>query len=257
MVNALHDFLAFRDETCKQAAIDLTKKRQLELEMWNQWKTGGKKPEDLRPLLQSFKPLIHSHANMWYTRLRDVPPAAIRAEFTDQFVTALETYDPNKGAQLYTHITHRLKKANRFMTTYQNPGRIPENRTYRIGELRNAETRLGEKLGRGPTQLELADYLKWSPRQVGTLQKEVRKAYPTSGYESDPSAYSPPRHAEILRLLPYELDHEERQVFEYLYGIGGKPRLEPGEIARKLKMSSPKVSRIKLSIADKYSKYAK
>ena len=64
------------------------------------------------------------------------------------------------------------------------------------------------------------------------------------------------RHNEIMRLLPYELGPDEKQVFEYVYGIGGKPKLEPGQIAQKLAMSSSKVSRIKKSIAIKYSKYS-
>lgn len=240
----------------KEAAVDdLRKRQQREFEMWNQWNQGGQKKEDLRPLLQSFKPLVSHQANLWAGRVRDVPPAAIRAEFTNQFVQALQTYDPNRGAGLGTHIRHQLKKAQRFVTTYQNPGRIPENRIYRIRELQDAESHLDEQFGRTPTQLELADHLKWSPRQVDVLQREVRRAMPTGQFETDPSTFTPSRHKEVLRLLPYELNTEERSVFEYLYGIGGKPKLGPGEIAAKLNLSAPKVSRLKRSIAEKYEKY--
>ncbi len=59
-----------------------------------------------------------------------------------------------------------------------------------------------------------------------------------------------------MRLLPYELNTDERAVFEHLYGVGGKTRKSPGQIAKKLKMSAPKVSRLKRAIAKKYEQYS-
>lgn len=255
-MNPLLDFLSTKEGLEKKALDDLRERQKKEMEIWEKWQKEGMRTTYLRSLMKSFKPLINSEANKWATRNRDIPPAAIRAEFNNQFVHALETYDPNRGAALNTHIRHQLKKARRFVTTYQNPGRIPENRVYQIGQLQNAEQRLDEQFGRPPTQIELADELKWSPKQVGLLQTEIRKARPTGSFESDPSTYMPSRESEILRLLPYELNNEERQVFEYLHGVGGKPRLGPGEIAQKLNMSAPKISRLKRAIAEKYRKYS-
>lgn len=257
-MNPVAEFLSLQEEAEKHAAGDLRSKQTRELELWHTWKQGGHQPEHLRPLIQSLRPFIRSQADMWATRNRDIPPAAIRAEFMNQAVAALQTYDPSKAA-LNTHIGHRLKKAQRFVTSYQNPARIPENRVYRIRDLEDATTHLDQQFGRPPTQLEIADHLKWSPRQVDLLQREVRKARPTSQFGqglADPFKTTPSRHQEILRLLPYELTTDERSVFEHLYGIGGRPKLEPGQIATQLGMSAPKVSRLKKSIADKYSRYS-
>jgi DNA-directed RNA polymerase specialized sigma subunit len=256
-VNPVEEFLNEVDELEKLSADDLRKRQQREFEMWQQWQQNGQKKKDLRPLLNSLKGFINNRANVYAGKLRDIPPAAIKAEFTNQAVNALQTYDPNRGAKLTTYIDYHLKKAKRFATTYQNPGRIPENRIYKIRELQNAEQQLDERLGRAPTQLEVADKLKWSPKQVDVLQRELRSTFVTGKYETDPSSYVPPRHKEVLRLLPYELNNEERQVFEYIYGIGGKPQLGPGAIAQKLGLSAPKVSRLKKSIAEKYEKYSK
>lgn len=257
-MNPVDDFLDATEGLEKLSAEDLRKRQAREFGMWQQWKQGGMKKKQLRPLIKSFRPLINHRANVFAGgKIRDIPPAAIRAEFTNQFVQALQTYDPNRGAGLGTHISHQLKKAQRFVTTYQNPARIPENRIYRIRELQDAETILDEKLGRAPTQIELSDNLKWSPKQVDVLQREIRKARPTSAFESDPSTFTPSRQKEVLRLLPYDLSGDERAVFEHLYGIGGKKQLGPGAIARKLRMSAPKVSRLKRAIAVKYDKYSK
>lgn len=239
----------------KLAAKDLREKQTKELDMWSHWNTNGRQPEHLQPLINSFRPLINSKVNIYTSKIRDIPPESIRAEFMNQFVQAMQTYDPDRGAGLGTHVQHQLKKAQRFVTTYQNPGRIPENRIYKIRELQDAEMHLDDRLGRPPTQLELADHLKWSPRQVGLLQKEVRKARPTSQFESDPFAYMPSRQQEVLRLLPYELTHDERAVFEYVYGVGGKSQLGTGDIATRLGMSPPKVSRLKASIAEKLKRH--
>lgn len=256
-MNPVDEFLNDVNGIEKLSVDDLYKRQQREMEMWNQWQQNGQQKQDLRPLLDSLKGFVNHRANVFANRVRDIPPAAIRAEFTNQTVQALQSFDPNRGTKLTTHIGHQLKKAQRFVTTYQNPGRIPENRIYRIRELQDAEQRLDERLGRSPTQLELADKLKWSPRQVDLLQREVRKALPTGRFENDPSSFVPSRHKEVLRLLPYELNNEERQVFEYIYGVGGKPQLGPGAIAQKLGISAPKVSRLKKSIGEKYSKYLK
>ena len=256
-MNPVDELLSDIDFLEKLSADDLLNRQQREMEMWQQWKQNGQQKKDLQPLLNSLKGFISHKANVYANNVRDIPPAAIRAEFTNHAVKALETYDPNRGAKLTTHLGHQLNRAKRFVTTYQNPGRIPETRIYRISELSNAEQRLDEQLGRAPTQLELADKLKWSPRQVDLLQREVRKALPTGSFESDPSSVVPSRQKEVLRLLPYELSNEERQVFEYLYGVGGKPVLGPGAIAQRLGMSAPKVSRLKKSIGEKYSKYVK
>ena len=255
-MDPINAFLSLSTDLKKLAVDDLYQRQQRELQMWKTWKEGGMQPDHLKPLIQSFKNLISSQANIWAGRVRVVPPAAIKIEFTNQCVKAIATYDPNKGAGLGTHIRHQLRRAPKFITTYQNPGRIPETRVYLIQNFKNAEERLTEDFGRPPTQLELADHLKWPPKQVDVLQREIRKAKPISQFKSDPMSQTLSRHNEIMRLLPYELGPDEKQVFEYVYGIGGKPKLEPGQIAQKLAMSSSKVSRIKKSIAIKYSKYS-
>jgi len=249
-MDAVDDFLEARDNLEKDAAQDLKKK---ELQMWEQWKDGGMQKKELKPLLNSLRPLINNQVNIW-ARQRDVPPAAIKAEFTNHAVNALQTYDPSRGA-MSTHITHQLRRAQRFVTSYQNPARIPENRIYKIRTFQDGERELEEKLGRDPTQLELADKLKWSPRQVGMMSTEIRKALPTSHMASDPSSHIPSEMQEVMRLLPYELDSEEKVVFEHIHGLGGKPVMSPGDIARKYNMSAPKVSRLKKSIGEKMKKY--
>jgi len=254
-MNPVEDFLNFCGIE-KVAVDDLRDIQSKELEMWHTWNNNGRTQEHMRPLLNSMRPLIQKHIKQW-SSVRDVPPAAIKAEFTNQAVKALENFDPNRGVKLSTFLTGQMRQAQRFITTYQNTARIPESRVYSVGKLNNAEQQLSETLGRPPTQLELADKLQWEPRKVGILQSEIKKTYPTSHFASDAAAYTPSRQQEIFRLLPYELSSDERAVFEHIYGLNGKQQLSPGAIAVKLNMSAPKVSRLKAAIAEKYEKYVK
>lgn len=254
-MNPVIEFLDVSDSMDKLAADDLRAKQQKELEMWKTWKNGGMQQKHLRPLLNSLRPFIRSASNQWAIQ-RDVPPAAVHAEFLNHAVKALETYDPSK-AGLNTYLASQMRKAPRFIKTYQNAAYIPETRSYSIQKFKDANSVLTEQLGRLPTQLEIADHLQWSPRKVAVMQKEIKSSIPESGFAYDPTSFVPSKQQEILRLLPYELTTEERSVFEYLYGVGGKPRLSPGDIAKRLNMSAPKVSRLKAAIANKYASYAR
>ena len=231
----------------------LRARQQKELEMWQTWRAGGKKPEDLRPLLKSFEPMIQKQAAVYKGHVR-IPPSAIDLEFKRQFLAALEHYDPKKGA-LGTYVYQYLNKAKRFITNYQNVARIPENRIYKITEFRNAQTFLDEELGRPPTHDELSKSLGWTPREVARMSSEMRKDIQTSVFEEDPHAVEPSKEDEIMRLIQYELTPEELQVYRHTFGLGGAPKLSPGEISAKLNMTPSKVSRIRKRLTEKVEVY--
>jgi hypothetical protein len=248
-LNAFLDKVAFPSDK-----KDLSSTKKDELDMWHDWKKSGEHPDKLKPLLKSFKPLIRSSANRW-TGV-ELPPSAVHAEFQKQAVNAFRTYDPKKGTALGSWVTTSMRKAQRWVTTYQNPGRIQEKRLYRIGEFNNAVASLDDQLGREPTSMELSQHLGWSEPEVGRMQSEIRRALPMSGFEGfDPTSIAPSREAEVFKLVRYDLTPEELNVYDYTTGFGGKPMLKPGEISRQLKYSPSKVSRIRNSITDKIKKH--
>lgn len=241
----------------KEAARhDLEPTRKYELDLWKKWKENGEKPTDLQPLLQSFKPLIRKKSNSWASRA-DLPPAAVHFEFNKQAVNALKSYNPDKGTALGSWVTTNLKKAQRWISQYQDPTRIQENRYYQTGLWDNAFSTLDDQLGREPSTREMAEHLGWSEAEAGRMEMEKRKTTFSTGFEGyDPTTIMPSRDAEKLRLIRYELDpKEELQVFDYTVGANGKPLLRPGEIAKKLNLSPSKVTRIRNAIAKKLNEY--
>jgi len=237
----------------KVAAGSLKKTQQFELKQWERWKTGGEKPEDLRPLLRSLNPLVQKRMSQWKNRV-PIPPAAMEAEFKKHLLTGLRTYNPDRGAQLSTHVYHQMRRADRWIKTHQNFGYIPEERVDKIGQFRLAEHETQQEIGRPPTTDELAQRLKWSPAQVSRMQRELRADIPASGFSTDPAANLPSKEREALRLVQWELTPEEKIVFEHSTGMNGKELLTPGQIAQKLKMSPSKVSRLRNAYSKKLSR---
>lgn len=247
----------FEKNAAKKTKEDLTGVKQLDVELYDTWKNGGKKPDDLRPLLQNFRGLIRSRANSW-SRRADLPPAFVHAEFNKQFVSALDTYNPDKGAALGTWVTTRLKKAQRNITKFQDPLRIQENRYYQLGNWDNAMATLEDSLDREPSTREMAEFLGWSEAEAGRMEKEKRKSLYTSGFEAgDPTSFMPSREAEVLRLIRYELSEEELVVHDYTRGLNGKPKLRPSQIAKKMKTSASRITRIRQSISRKIEEHMK
>lgn len=247
-------------ETSKLAASKLELRRQKEMGMWQDWKESGEDPQKLKPLLTSLNPLVQKQINIYRNKV-PIPPAAIEAEFNNHLVTALRTYDPNRGAKLSTHVHNQLKRGRRFITKYQNIGGIPETRSYKITEFRTARTELEDKLGMDPTSHQLADELGWNVREVERLMAEDRRDLPTGlfrsaeGEQYDPAVQFPSREMEVIRLMPYSLDNDEKAVFEYTFGLSGKPMLKPGQIAKEMNMSPSRVSRIRAKLANKVTNY--
>lgn len=240
--------------TREEEESPLRKKQRKELEMWSVWKEGGKSPNDLKPLLKSFEPMIQMKANVYKGKVR-IPPSAIDLEFKKQFLAALEHYDPSKGS-LGTYVYSYLNKARRFITNNQNIGRIPENRIYKTQEYKSALQHLDEDLGRPPTHEELSKLLGWTPREVARMASELRADIPTSSFEDDPSVgHDPTRYEEVIRLIQHEMTPEELQVFRFTTGLHGAPELTPGQIAKRLKMSPSKVSRIRKKLTNKVKRY--
>lgn len=244
------------DKEAARKRKDLAETQAREMELWYDAKNSGFDPKKLTPLLQSFKPLVRKKANQFVGNV-SLPPKAIHAEFEHAALNAFRRYDPTKGAALNTWVSLNLKKAQRWISKYQNVARIQETRQYKIGLYNNALSTLDARLGREPTNQEMSQHLGWSESVVSLLNREIRKAGPSSWFEAsgfDPTAIIPSRDAEKLKLIKYELTPYERLVYEYTIG-DGKPMLKPGQIAKKLKISPSKVSRIRNSIIAKLEQY--
>ena len=234
----------------------LRERQAKEVALWKAWKDGGSQPRDLRPLLHSFGPLIKSKMNTHLGRVKMVPDAAIKAEYQLQFVHALRSYDPSKGS-LGTYVYRYLDKAKRFITSYQNVGRIPENRIYRIKEYQNAVADMREESDKIPKHEAVAEKLGWTLADVKRMNSELRNDLVSQNFEEDPFMIMPSKEQEVLRLFKYELEGKERLVYEHLTGMGKPQITSTSEIGKELGIPDYQVSRIKSSIQKRLAPYLK
>lgn len=238
----------------EEREAQLRARQAKELALWQKWVDGGQTPEDLRPLLKSFRPMIRAKVNVYKGRVKLVPDSTIEAEFQLRFVDALRSYKPDKGS-LGTYVYRYLDKAKRFIVEHQNIGRIPENRVYKIKKYTEARDELAEELGTVPSVEDVAKKLNWPIAEAERMDSEIRGDLMSQGFEEDPYAIVPSKSEEVLRLFKYELEGKEREVYEYLTGYG-KPRLvSTGDIAKKVGLADYQVSRVKKSIQKKLKRY--
>ena len=203
--------------------------------------------------MDSLQPVIIKSVNRF--RTAPVPPAAVQGMANVAVVKALNGYNPGKGASLATYLNWHLKKVRAFVVKHQNLGRIPEQRAYRITDFKNARDELTEKFGRPPDALSLVDHLgsKWSIAEVGRMERELRSDLIASkNVEPDLLGdFTTAHEQEVFRYIYHDLTGDERAVFEYSLGLNGKQKLSAGQIARKMSISQPKVSRIRRKIDQK------
>lgn len=230
---------------------ELPKRQEQELELWHAWK---REPTDqnLAPLMDSLQNLVQSRVNQF--RKAPVPPAALMGFANTQVMKALNTFSPDKGAALSTHVSWHLKKVQTFAIKHQNLGKIPDQRANNITEFKAAKDELRETLGFEPDSLSLAEHLGWSQREVARMESEQQRKdlIASKSPEADnlPDLYSS-REREVLRYIHHDLTPDERLVFEYSMGLYGKPQLSAQAIAKQMNISAPKVSRIRNKIDQK------
>lgn len=227
---------------------------QRDMLLWAKWKAGGYKQEDLRPLLKSLGGAIGSQTRYFKQSGVRIPPSVIDAQAYSLALRGLMTYDPSRGTQVATHVINAMRRLRRVVNQHRNMARIPETRIDEVRNFQRANEELEESLGRVPTDVEMAGYLKWPIKQVQTLGTELRRDLWThsSKWEEDPTAYVPRQGETILKLIKYELTPDEKAVYQRFVEESVESTTKISELTG---FPQPKVSKLKASIAAKIEKY--
>jgi DNA-directed RNA polymerase specialized sigma subunit len=238
-------------------------RREEDLQLWQTWKKDPTQG-NMHTLMRRFEPVFRSKVNQF--KAPNVNTAAFRGNLKLHAVRAYETYDPSR-ASLRTHLDNHLRKSMRFNAQHQNMAYIPEGQTAYIGGIDRARDELMEDTGQEPSHNQIASFVNQRPdllggkkrlsaRMVARVQGNRRKDVIGSTMEADPTAYGTNRNESVLGLLRPTLNQKQQQVFDHLYGMNGKPRVDKtGVLAKRLGLSPSQVSRLKSGIAKKYKKY--
>jgi DNA-directed RNA polymerase specialized sigma subunit len=224
-------------------------RKAVDLHHWETWRQGGRQPEHLEPLFQRFQPLINQAVSQW--RAPAIPKSVFEAEVKEHMIKAFSNYDPDKAA-LSTHVTNSIMRAHRYNDKHQNMAYIPKGQTQHIGAIQRVQNQLNEQLGRDPSREEIADALQMRPKQVGRIMTSMRRDVSSSKFDFDPTPRSVARETEVLDIIEPSLTHEEKRVFNHLYGRNDAETIRStSAIARKLGKNPSQISRIRTSILKK------
>lgn len=249
--------------------IDLENPYGDELGMIVDWKNNPTE-ESFSKLYDAHQPLIFAAGRRYYQSTQ-LPKTAVASNMTQQYIKALETYDPNRGTAFSTHLYHRMGRTGRYLQRYSNVGRIPENRSFLIDLLERSEAGLTEKLGRPPSDPELADevmisakgledlrHRRVTPSMVSTLREELRKDYMAEGIVAPTAAFEDRDLRRKIVFLHGSLSPEQQLVLEHTFeGFGKEVIPDADDLGKKTGMSGQKVRSLRRQIQRKVEPYYK
>lgn len=224
--------------------------QERDIQLWKKWKESKSK-EDLEALLKAVSPILANTVNQLKG---NVSTAVLDAEAKIQAVKAFNTFDPNKGVQLSTHLINTLQKVNRVAYSNMELLSVPEHRRYKFKTFAAAIANLHEELGREPNSLELAEELGWSTNEVERFRMEERKELSDSRPDSPEFSKKTDTNDLLLSYIHHDLSPQQRSVFEMTTGYAGQQVYDNAKIMKSLNMTQGQLSYAKTLIKDKVNK---
>jgi RNA polymerase primary sigma factor len=212
--------------------------------------------------------MINSNLRLVVTIAQDfanlgLPLLDVISEGNVGLMTAVDRFDPAKGAKLSTYASWWIKQAiKRALSNQAKTIRLPVHLGDKILKMRRVALQMSEELGREPTDGELAEEIGIASEKIAHLKTvSVRPASldaPVSEDEStefgesvaDEEAGTP---FELLRDkdlqnkvggLLEELDDREKKIISQRFGFEGGTRKTLQEIGRKLGVSRERIRQL-------------
>lgn len=222
------------------------------LSMWHDWHKDQQNKDKWQGLYKALKPNIEkAMKNNLYGS--NIPKGVHFAEAVQNFDNAIKTFNPAAGAKLSSWVQTQVgQKGKRVNAQYSNITYIPESRYFKVSTFENAKSELWDKLQREPSTQELADHLAWSPKEVTTIRKELRKQLVGTEEVGGAATFYPSDIQTKINYVANELSQQELLVYEYLFGRHGRPTIvDPKKISEITHMPVEQVRNVKARIIRK------
>jgi len=210
-----------------------------------------KSQEVFGDLIKTLSPMVDQAIQAKYSRA-NIPRHVIRSRGLVLVTDAITSYDPTKGRAITSHVYEYLKKLHRFTDQHKLVARLSEAQASKVSPFRETVSQLADRLGRQPTMAEIADESGISFRDIAKLQREHTTELPmVGGLGSDDMLKSQQTNPLIDYIYMFELDPEEKYIFEHTTGHKGAQVYQMKRIAKDLNLSPSQISQKKKKIASK------
>jgi len=220
--------------------------------LYDQWK-ASQDPKVLADLMQTLKPTV---ANAVKTYANGNESLNTRAYILAR--EALDSYDPSKKASLSTHVFSRLQRLYRISSERFSAVHVPENVRTDSLSVQRFVNRFSDEHGIEPSDLQIADALKMSPKRVmkaTTRGRETMESKATSDKGDTFGQSSGLSEEEVWRDYVYASETPENQkVMEYTMGYGNAKVIPKGVAAAKMGISAPAYSQRINTVTKKLNK---
>jgi len=214
------------------------------LPAYRAWHTT-RNPETAGALLKQLNPILDKAITSYGGGSKN---ANLRSRARQITLDSLESYDPTK-AKLQTHLLNQLKGLHRYAAQSQQILSVPEQVMLDNQHLYRAEQDLVDRLGRDPSDRELADQTGLSLKRltyVRQYQRPVAEGVMSGSAHNEGGPISPAvaqnDPSGWLEFVYHDLNDVDKSIMEYTLGLHGAHKLPTGEIAKKLNISPGAVS---------------
>lgn len=191
--------------------------KSLDLKLWQTWKQFPSN-ENLEALIKQLMPIIRRETGRWSTL---VPPYVLENEAKLITIKACQSYNPNAGTALSTHVVNQLQKLSRTAYKSQSALSVPEHQRLTFNRYMAAQRHLEDLNGRKPTLEDSADYLAIKPKNLRLIVENVGKRELMESGEGP--AFIKDTHDDVVHLAYADMTPLQKRIFEMRTGYNGVP----------------------------------
>jgi len=212
--------------------------------VWQRWQSRRTPAANTR-FLQDMSPLIDRAVAAYAPKSSQTA----RSHAKLLALQAANSYDPQRSS-LNAHLMSQLRGLQRIAAKQAQPISVPERVLMEHKHVQQTAAELQDSLLRPATAVELADATGLSTKRIaylrtykpGLSESQVSTPLTAGDSEYEPAVRGNDRWMQRVHFLYDDADPTDQTILEHTYGLHGAPKLEMGEIARKVKLSGGAIS---------------